>query len=123
HHPGQREPAGQQRGELREGEGEDQVEEQFQGAHPQRDAVARVIAGPVRWRAGLPVRWRAGCGGHGLRGQGPADGTGAYAAASAMSWRYQPPRILMAPAARYATSRAAARSGPVPTTFSTRPPA
>ena len=39
-----------------------------------------------------------------------------------MSRRYQPPRILTFAAAVYAAARAAARSGPVPTTLSTRPP-
>ena len=63
---------------------------------------------------GSVVCWSAGIG----------QPRAAWAAAhSAMSVRNQPPRMVIFPAAWYAAVRAAARSGPVPTTLSTRPPA
>src|SRR5205823_5009343 len=87
-------------------EREDQVEEQLDGRDPEREArVGFVAAGPRP----LPAR------------RGAAGGHGRAAAVAAMSWRYQPPRIASRDTARYAASRAAARSGPVPTALSTRP--
>src|SRR5204862_6820263 len=98
---------------LGEGGREDQVEKQLQGAHPQRDATAYQVAwGPVKratrrfarcragrpagWRAGRLVGWWVGRGGHGAAGQEPGDGSWACVAASAMAWRYQPPRLRLA---------------------------
>ena len=76
----------QQRGQLGEGEREDQVEEQFQGADPQRGVGPGNLV-PGR-RAGAGRGWFAG---HGLAwARHPA-------ACPAMSVRYQPPRISICP--------------------------
>ena len=106
----------QQRGQLGQGEREDQVEEQFQRADPQRRAVragswaGRTGAGASRQGAASRARaarpawaWLApGCvtGPAAPRPRpGPPRRPGPPAACSAMSWRYQPPRSWIWPAA------------------------